>query len=122
MACRTAILGVAAILATACYCAGTPPRLEQTVARKEAAPGKNTLKGDHLGKPVAVEVDGKPLAATGSPFFGDFDGDGLPDLLLGYGQDGRLQIYRNVGTKTAPRLTGPQWFDDRVPTGRIPRG
>ena len=87
-----------------------------------SAKDNGSAKGDRLGKPVAVEVDGKPLAAAGSPFFGDFDGDGLPDLLLGYGGDGRLQIYRNVGTKTVPRLTGPRWFDDRVPTGRVPKG
>ena len=112
MAWRIALLGVAAILASAFHLA------EQSADRKEAAPAK----GDRLGKPVAVEVDGKPLAAAGSPFVGDFDGDGLPDLLMGYGRDGRLQIYRNIGTRTAPRLTGPQWFDELVPTGRVPKG
>jgi hypothetical protein len=86
-------------------------------------------KGDRLAKPVPVEVDGKPLVREGSylaqllfPFVGDLDGDGRQALLLGTQQDGRLLVYRNVGTKVSPRLSAPQWFDDTVPTGRIPRG
>jgi hypothetical protein len=77
-----------------------------------------------------VEVDGKPLVRERGglyPFVGDFYGDGRPALLLGYGGDcmveeGRALLYRNVGTKTNPRLGAPQWFDDLVPTGRIPQG
>jgi hypothetical protein len=71
-------------------------------------------------------VDGKPLVRDGdtlSPFVGDFDGDGRQDLLLGArGREGRLLVYRNVGATTVPRLSGPQWFDDIVPTGRVPNG
>ena len=37
-------------------------------------------------------------------------------------QDGRLLIYRNVGTRAKPKLGGKQWFDDAVPTGRVPKG
>jgi hypothetical protein len=82
-------------------------------------------KGDRLAKPVPVKVDGKPLVREGGsliPFVGDIDGDGRPDLLLGTREDGRLLVYRNVGTIGSPRLSGPLWFDDMVPTGRIPRG
>jgi hypothetical protein len=73
-------------------------------------------------------VDGKPLVREGGglvPFVGDLDGDGRQALLLGTPvvyEDGRLLVYRNVGTKSSPRLSGPQWFDALVPTGRIPRG
>ena len=87
-------------------------------------------KGDRLAKPVPVEVDGKPLVRERAglfPFVGDFFGDGRQALLLGYGghgifEEGRLLVYRNVGTKTSPRLGAPQWFDGIVPTGRIPTG
>jgi hypothetical protein len=87
-------------------------------------------KGDRLAKPVQVEVEGKPLVRERGglyPFVGDFYGDGRLALLLGYGGDGicdegRLLVYRNVGTKAKPRLGAPQWFDDILPTGRIPRG
>ena len=87
-------------------------------------------KGDRLAKPVPVEVDGKPLVRERGGLFpcvGDSYGDGRLALLLGYGGDcryeeGRLLVYRNVGTKASPRLAAPQWFDDMVPTGRIPKG
>jgi hypothetical protein len=77
-----------------------------------------------------VEVDGKPLVSERGglfPFVGDFFGDGRLALLLGYGGDtlfvaGRLRIYRNVGSRVSPRLGAPQWFDDLVPSGRIPQG
>ena len=87
-------------------------------------------KGDRLAKPVPVEVDGKPLVRERGglyPFVGDFYGDGRLALLLGHGgdcmfEDARLLVYRNVGNKVSPRLGAPQWFDDLVPTGRIPQG
>jgi hypothetical protein len=87
-------------------------------------------KGDRLAKSVQVEVEGKPLVRERGglyPFVGDFYGDGRLVLLLGYGGDtmfveGRVLVYRNVGAKASPRLGAPQWFDDNVPTGRIPRG
>jgi len=94
------------------------------------APAGDPPKGDHLARPVPVEVDGKPLVRERSglfPFVGDFYGDGRLALLLGYGGDtmyveGRVLVYRNVGAKASPRLGAPQWYDDIVPTGRIPRG
>ncbi len=87
-------------------------------------------KGDRLAKPIPIEVDGRPLVRERGglfPFVGDFYGDGRLALLLGYGgggicDGGRLVVYRNVGTQTRPRLGKAQWFDDRVPTGRIPTG
>jgi hypothetical protein len=94
------------------------------------APAGERPKGDRLAKPVQVEADGKPLVRERGglfPFVGDFYGDGRLALLLGYGGDcmfeeGRLLVYRNVGTRVSPRLGAPQWFDDKVPTGRIPKG
>ena len=55
------------------------------------------------------------------PYVGDFDGDGINDLLVGkYG--GQLRVYRNTGTNAKPVLAKPVWFDDANPTGRIPSG
>jgi hypothetical protein len=138
MACRTALLGfVAAVLAGGCNRADVPPRAAETVAsmadRSGGQPPTGTVvpsatrrDGRRLAEPVPVEVDGRPLVREGRddlfPFVGDLDGDGRRDLLLGTREDGRLLVYPNVGSNTNPRLSGPQWFDDTVPTGRIPRG
>jgi FG-GAP repeat len=90
-----------------------------------------------LAPPFAVTVDGVPIDLIANrwlsnwagvdsfPWLGDFDGDGKLDLLVGqHGReksiDGHLRIYRNLGGKGEPRLAKPIWFDDQVPTGRIP--
>ncbi|MCP5020339.1 MAG: hypothetical protein GY930_01055 [bacterium] len=79
-----------------------------------------------LSGPTRLLADGVPIDVTvghAAPHFLDFDGDGLRDLLVGeYGtgqfpkerlpedlhaegssySEGKLRIYRNMGTKTAP--------------------
>jgi hypothetical protein len=79
-------------------------------------PAGEHQKGDRLAKPVPVEVGGKPLVRDSDdlyPFVGDLDGDGRQAPLLGTHEDGRLLVYRNVGTRARPRLSAPQWFGDR---------
>ena len=131
MACRTAfVCFLAAMLPAGCNRTDVPPRATETEAQKAAEPAADGPKGDRLAKPVPVEVDGKPLVRERGglfPFVGDFCGDGRLALLLGYGGDcmfeeGRFLVFRNVGTKVSPRLGAPRWFDDMVPTGRIPKG
>ena len=128
MAYRTALVCfLAAFLLAGCHRTAEPARATPTEVYKPAATGPN---GDRLAKPVPIEVDGKPLVRERGglfPFVGDFYGDGRLALLLGYGggdmcDQGRLLVYRNVGTKVNPRLGAPQWFDETVPTGCIPGG
>jgi hypothetical protein len=131
MACRTAfVCFLAAMLPAGCNWIDLRVRATETEVQKTAEPTSDGPKADRLAKPVPVEVDGKPLARERGglyPFVGDFYGDGRLNLLLGYGgggicDEGRLLVYRNVGAKGKPRLAAPQWFDDTVPTGRIPQG
>ena len=130
MACRTALVCfLAAMLPAGCNRTDMPPATE-TEAQETAEPAAAGPKGDHLAKPVPIKVDGKPLVRDHGglfPFVGDFYGDGRLALLLGYGgggicDEGRLLVYRDVGTKVNPRLGAPRWFDDILPTGRIPGG
>jgi hypothetical protein len=69
-----------------------------------------------LAAPFRVEADGAPITAVNghaAPFFVDYDGDGLRDLIVGmFGNDvadlrgGTGRCYRNVGTAAAPKFAG----------------
>ncbi len=50
-------------------------------------------------------ADGEPIRVAGDagPFVADWDGDGLPDLLVGAG-DGSVSWFRNIGTRKEPKL------------------
>ena len=105
------------------------------------SPGVVAQDRDSIAAPFAVVVNGAPIDLPAGPatqtwfdnsfpWFADFDGDGKPDLLVGQLGDargklpgeGRLRIYRNLGRPGRPRFGAPVWFDDLVPTGRIPQG
>ncbi len=75
--------------------------------------------------PVRLEAAGKPIdTAVGhaAPFVGDFDGDKVPDLLVGQFGDGLLWIYRNEGTAAHPKLAAGVKFKDGKEDGRVPTG
>jgi FG-GAP repeat len=78
---------------------------------------------EELAAAVPVEADGQPIVIDDFlvfPAVGDLDGDGRKDLLVGQQKDGRLRVFRNVGTDARPVFGKPAWFDETVPDGRIP--
>jgi hypothetical protein len=108
MASRAAMVCLlAAALSAGCNRTEAPAGSAVSLSEKPTEPTGDHPRGDRLAKPVPVEVDGKPLVSERGglyPFVGDFYGDGRLALLLGYGGDnlfeeGRLLVYRNVGTK-----------------------
>ncbi len=59
---------------------------------------------------------GGDMAKYSMPTVGDFDGDGLPDVAVGY-RGGTVSYYENTGTTTAPVLTlqNADWLDGALP-------
>ena len=75
--------------------------------------------------PVQLEAAGKVIDTDighAAPSVGDFDGDGVRDLLVGQFGDGILWVYRNEGTNTEPKLAAGVKFKDGNPDGRVPTG
>lgn len=88
-----------------------------------ACPAQTT---EELAPPVHVTsgsaaVDTQRIGHA-APFFGDFDGDGLKDLLVGEFFEGRLRIYPNAGTPAEPRFQEYIWFKVGADLGRVPSG
>ncbi|HEX8522495.1 MAG TPA: hypothetical protein VF669_09590 [Tepidisphaeraceae bacterium] len=45
-----------------------------------------------------------------APAFGDVDGDGVKDLLVGQFKDGSCKVYKNVGTNEKPNFAKWVWL------------
>jgi hypothetical protein len=78
-----------------------------------------------LAAPFQVEAVGKPInvdIAHAAPFFGDFDGDGINDLLVGQFGEGKLRIYKNTGTNAEPKFGEHEWFMAGGAEGKVPFG
>ncbi len=96
------------------------------LALASAAPGLAQEKGvSDLAPPVRLTAGGKPILAEGgmaAPFMGDIDGDGKPDLLVGTMGQGRLWIYRNIGTRTRPEFAEGEVFKAGGTEACVPSG
>jgi hypothetical protein len=80
---------------------------------------------DALAPPVRIEAAGRPIdteVGHAAPFVGDFDGDGVNDLLVGQFGQGILWIYRNEGTDRRPKLAAGVKFQEGRAEGRVPTG
>jgi hypothetical protein len=73
-------------------------------------PNEGTRRKPAYGKPVKLEAGGKviqvPLGDSHA-IVADWDGIGKPGLVVGCG-DGSVLWYRNVGSKTEPKLAAPR--------------
>ena len=91
-----------------------------------AAPQKPPLPLDpSLLPPVRLEAGGAPIdteVGHAAPFVGDFDEDGVNDLLVGQFGGGVLWICRNEGTNAAPKLAKPVKWKEGKPEGVVPTG
>lgn len=77
-----------------------------------------------LAAPVRLMAAGGPIDVGGfaAPFVGDFDEDGVDDLLVGQIDFGLLRIYRNLGTQQEPLYDTHEWFHAEGHIASVPTG
>lgn len=77
-----------------------------------------------LAEPIRLTANRLPIDVPGfaAPFFGDIDGDGKGDLLVGQLDHGKLRIYRNVGTNRKPEFSDFSWFQAGGRVASVPTG
>ena len=79
--------------------------------------------GPELDAPFRVMADGELIdvdVGHAAPFFANFDNDGLKDLLVGQFGDGKLRIYRNIGTRSEPMFSDFFYFQAAGADGTVP--
>jgi hypothetical protein len=57
-----------------------------------------------------------------APCVADLLGEGKPQLLVGQFGDGKLRVYRNVGTAKEPRFAKFEYFQAGGADGKVPSG
>jgi hypothetical protein len=81
---------------------------------------------NELLPPVQAQAGGRALDVQreghAAPFVGDFYEDGGLCLLVGQFNDGRLRVYRNVGTRASPRFDSYTWFEAGGKVANVPVG
>ncbi len=67
-----------------------------------------------FSEPIQVMADGVPIAVEAPgfacPTFHDVDGDGLRDLVVGQFKEGKLRLFKNVGSAKAPKFAKGEWL------------
>lgn len=85
-------------------------------------------RGDTTGElaaPVRIEAGGEPINVDighAAPHYADFDGDKVLDLLVGQFGEGKLRVYRNLGTDAEPKFGEFAWFEAGGELGTVPSG
>jgi hypothetical protein len=89
----------------------------------DAQTDESAKRSGELLPPVKITAAGTPVEAHmghAAPFLVDFDGDGVKDLLVGQFGEGKLAIYKNIGTNKVPKFDRKEWFQGGAPAGRVP--
>jgi len=90
-------------------------RTSLTVAALLLVAATATAQAPQLADPFQVKMaDGSPLEVGeighSAPVYADFDGDKIPDLIVGEFKHGACRIYKNYGTTHNPVFKDFKFF------------
>jgi hypothetical protein len=112
--------GTVGRMSVAALAAGVAVTIGVLPAREAMTPAQSGLTA-----PVQIAADGKPISVDvghAAPCWADYDGDGKKELLVGQFGEGKLRIYKNLGTATEPRFGSFTWLVAGGKTASIPSG
>jgi hypothetical protein len=87
--------------------------------------GAASPAADDLAPPVLLQAGGRPINVDmghAAPYVADLKGDGNIVLLVGQFSQGKLRLYPNVGTRTAPKFDRFEWFQAGGKMVSLPAG
>ena len=108
--------------------AGAVAMLVGGIAVHAAPPATQTVVPDlspELQQPFRVMAAAEPIDVDighAAPFLADIDRDGIKDLLVGQFGEGKLRIYKNIGTNIDPKFDKFTWFKAGAELGKVPAG
>ena len=112
---RSMLTAAAAALFSGALAFAAPPTTQTTIPN--LSPDLQQPFRVMAGKdPIDVEI------GHAAPFFADITRDGVRDLLVGQFGDGKLRIYKNLGTNKDPKFDKYEWFKAGAEVGKVPAG
>ncbi len=78
-----------------------------------------------FAEPIIINAGDSPInvdVGHAAPFWHDMDGDGVPDLLVGQFGEGKLRVYRNIGTAKEPKFKDFEYLKAGGEIARVPTG
>lgn len=83
------------------------------------------LAAQNFADPVRIHAGEAPINVDighAAPFYADVDGDGLSDLLVGQFGEGKLRIYKNVGSAKEPKFDKFEYLRAGGEIAKVPTG